>query len=289
MASTAGARLSRQGGSGRPNTARKLAAVEPRIRRPPRPGRPVGGGDRLDRWAWDGRAAPLPRRWRPPARARWSRRCRRRGTRRRTGPASRRGTMRAAIARIASARSRRRRSGSRSGRPPRAAGRVLRAAASMVRTKFLPRRRIDPGGAQHDRTRARRPAPPARRRAWSRHRRRCGAVGSVSTYGAPLSRRTHSRWRRGSAARPAAAQSCARRAGPSRLARYGGLGVVFGRIDGGVGGGVDHQRRARPARNVASMLAGRSKSKSGRPTRARTPRRRAAASSAQARAGRCRR
>ena len=56
-------------------------------------------------------------------------------------------------------------------------------------------------------------------------------------------------------------------AGPSRLARIGRFRVVFGRVHRGLGGGVDDQAGAVASRRPP-CVSGRSKSNSGRPTRA---------------------
>ena len=110
----------------------------------------------------------------------------------------------------------------------------------------------------------------SRRPAWCGHTRRSALVESVSKYGRALGhRRTHSRSRCGSGERPLLRTNLGQRSPP---APYGSRAPhpprrLSARVDGGVGGGVDDERRCRLAASATpkSYLGGRSR-KPGRPT-----------------------
>ena len=110
-------------------------------------------------------------------------------------------------------------SGTPSGPPPRAAGRSSAAGVQHGAHEILAGRRIDPGGAQHDRragTRQHRLLAGQLARAIHALRRRSGRSRHRAR---PSGRRTRSRSRRGSAGCRPPAHSRASSAGPSRLAR----------------------------------------------------------------------
>ncbi len=239
MAATVRATLSSQGGKAHAERRLQPAAVEPRIGRPPRRCRPVGGRDRRDLRPGTAMA-------------------RRRVEHRAGEPVPRRLAAAGGVVDAGGGRGRleigdredRRREVGRRGRAAALVGHHPQMRRALRRVQhgeheILPRRRIDPGRAQDHRARAR-----GQHRLFARQLARAvdaGRAGRVLLdIGCALEPVEYVIGRNVDK-RHAGPRAPLRRAaaGPSRLARIAASGSPLGLIDPGIGGGVDDQRGCR--------------------------------------------